>query len=149
MWLPISQELLYAKETFVDQQDWVFVHNLKTSPVVQCFDTQGNKVEPQFTRLRDNNTVLLHFANAMSGIAVAVAGNPFGTPQADYTYTTDFTDVSQVTVVHGLGYNPEVSIWVKTDTGGMALVAPVINWIDNNSFSFQLNSPRSGTVYCV
>lgn len=150
VWLPLSQELYYAKfSTSEPQQDWVFKHNLKTTPVIQCFDTTGAQINPASVINVDQNTAIIHWGDAKLGHAVAVAGNPFGLPQADYAYTQDFTDATEVVVTHMLGRNPEVAVWVQSDTGGQVMIYPTINWINSNSFSFTLNSPRTGTVYCV
>jgi hypothetical protein len=115
IWIPLTSELNTAQLIVsVPSDTWTFDHNLNSAnPVIQVYDDAHQMIQPDNITITSNNTVTITFAKAVSGTAVGVFGDMYGTPKMATAYETTIpvsSPVLDTVVQHNMGYNPTVTV---------------------------------------
>lgn len=147
VWVPMTQEIdSYLHTQSSAQTAWTIVHNLNTaSAMVQVFDESSRVIFPDYIDTSIFNQVTIMFSSAQAGKAIVMLGSVTGTPKAVIAYSQSFTNEAVWVVAHGLGYNPEIAVYI-----GGELIQPtsiVHNSVLQTTISFD--NPQSGVVRCI
>ena len=147
LWVPMAQ----VKDMFRHTQgeaalEWTVPHGLNMNPAfVQVFNAAGEVVIPDKIICDDPNSATVRFAVPTAGFAIVLRGEMFGTPAQHVAYRQEFEDSDTWSVVHGLGYNPDIRVYV-----GDFLVQPSsIVYDDTNQATVTFATPQSGFVTCA
>lgn len=114
VWVPTAQ----VKDMFRHVQseaalEWTVPHGLNLSPVlVQVYDVSGKWVIPDEIDCSNLNSATVKFSTPTAGFAIVIRGEMFGAPAPSIAYTQDFTSSTTWVVTHGLGYNPDIKVYV-------------------------------------
>lgn len=131
IWIPLTNEV----NTFSYQQGsaattWTIAHNLDTTtPMVQVYDSTPRMLIPDNVNIVDANNLTITFGSAQAGMAVIMYGDIDGAPKSQYAYTYYQTSASTTwDIVHNLGYNPIVRVFIGTEEVQPASVSfPSVN----------------------
>ena len=147
VWVPLTQEL----NTHVHTQSsaataWTITHNLNTATAfVQIYDTNGQMLFPDYIDDSVFNQVTVMFSSAQAGKAVVMLGSTSGSPRSLVAFSDTFTNSNVWVVTHGLGYFPEISVYVAGN-----LVQPVSIVNDSTTqTTITFSSSQTGEVRCV
>ncbi len=146
IWVPLTNEITtHVTNIEVPSTTWTLTHNLNTAtPAVQIYDATQRAVIPDDIIITDNNNVEVHFANAVSGMAVCVFGNTEGVNHLRNSYSAAITTPTvEANVQHNLGYNPTVVVY--DGTGTMIIPSSITH---NSLFSTTIafTDPMTGTI---
>lgn len=148
VWVPLTREI----ETYIHTQasgatTWNIAHNLAAGTVnVQVYDNLNNAIIPNNITIVDNNNISIDFGVSISGRAIIIAGSMEGNSRSNYSYTHYQTSLSDTwVVVHGLGYNPVVRVFVGVNEVQPASI--VHNTI--NQLTITFSSPQTGQARCI
>lgn len=148
VWVPLTREI----ETYVHTQTsgaatWNIEHNLSAGTVnVQAYDSTNKMIIPNEIIIVDNNNIQIDFGIAISGRAIIVAGSMEGNPRSNYSYTHYQTSLSDTwVVVHGLGYNPIVRVFIGVNEVQPASI--VHNSI--NQLTITFSTTYTGQARCI
>lgn len=146
LWVPMAQ----VKDMFRHTQatpalEWTVPHGLNMNPaLVQVYNVSGEVVIPDKITCSDPNNAIVRFSTPTAGFAIVVRGEMFGTPAQNVSYRQDFTSSTEWVVVHGLGYNPDIKVYV-----GNFMVQPSSIVYDNtNQATVTFVTPQAGFVTC-
>ena len=147
IWIPLTSELNTAQLIVAVPSDtWVFEHNLNsTNPVIQVYDASHQMIQPDNITINNNNTVTITFASAISGTAVGVFGDMYGTPRVAAAYETTIpvaTPVLDIVVQHNMGYTPTVTVVQN----GVVIYPKSIVHTAIYSTRVEFTNPTSGTL---
>lgn len=147
VWVPMTQEIdSYVYTQASAATAWTITHNLNTAAAfVQVYDENGMMLMPDYIDTSVFNQVTVMFSSAQAGKAIVMLGSQDGAKRDVVAYTQSFTNETVWVVPHGLGYYPEISVYV-----GGKLVQP--QSIVNDSTmqtTVTFSSPESGSVRCV
>ena len=147
VWIPLSGEInMYVHSQTTASDNWVINHGLGIATVmVQVLDDQNRTILPDYVSCDEVNTAYVSFSTPQTGKAIVVAGSLSGSPKAPIAYTQEFTNSTTWVVTHGLGYNPEISVFI-----GGNMVQPLS--IVHNSMvqaTVTFSTPQSGYVRCA
>ena len=146
-WVPLTKVI----DTYMHTQDvaaleWTIPHNLDSNVVlVQAF-VDGKLVMPTEIDCSEKNVVHVRFNMSVSGRAVVMLGEPFGSQRPAIGYTTTFNSVDEVTVNHGLGYQPIIQV---INGNGQEVQPTSIVHLDNNTTVLTFSASLNGTVRCI
>lgn len=147
VWIPLTQEI----DAYIHVQDtpstaWTIPHNLGTSNAfVQIVDVNGVHLIPDYVSTQNFNTASATFSSPQTGRAIVMLGSLSGAAKDVVAYSQSFTGATSVVVAHGLGYLPEVSVFV-----GNKLVQPQSIVHDSVSqATITFSAAQTGIVRCV
>jgi hypothetical protein len=114
IWVPLTQvRNMYRHTQTVAAMEWTIPHNLGMAPVlVQVYDLDGKWILPDETQYTSNNAVLVKFSAPTQGQAVILRGALVGEIGEAAAYEQSFTNSTTWVVTHGLGYNPDIKVYV-------------------------------------
>ena len=146
LWVPMAQ----VKDMFRHTQseaalEWTVPHGLNMNPaLVQVFNSAGEVVIPDKIICNDPNSAIVRFLTPTTGFAIVLRGEMFGTPAQNVSYRQDFTSSTTWVVNHGLGYNPDIKVYV-----GNYMVQPSSIVFDNtNQATVTFATAQAGFVTC-
>jgi hypothetical protein len=147
VWIPLSGEInMYVHSQSTPSDSWVINHGLGIATVmIQVLDEQNHQIVPDYVACDEQNAAHVTFSTPQTGKAIVVAGSLSGSPKAPIAYTQEFTNSTTWVVNHGLGYNPEISVFI-----GGNMVQPLS--IVHNSLvqaTVTFTAPQSGYVRCA
>lgn len=147
VWIPLSGEInMYVHSQSTASDTWLINHGLGIATVmVQVLDTNNRTIIPNYISCVEQNAAYVGFSSPQEGKAVVIAGSLFGSPKAAIAYTQEYTNSNTWVVNHGLGYNPEISVFI-----GGNMVQPLA--IVHNSLvqaTVTFTSAYSGYVRCA
>lgn len=147
VWVPMTQEIDSYIHTQVEAAtNWTINHGLNTAIAnVQVFDEANKAILPSEIDASVFNQVTITFSAAQAGRAVITLGDLFGAPKSVVAYTQDFVNASTWIVPHGLGYFPDVGVYVG---GQMVQPASIVN-DSTTQCTITFSAPQSGTVRCI
>lgn len=147
VWVPMTQEI----DSFIYTQAagataWVIPHNLNTASVfVQVYDAAGLMILPDYIDASVFNQVTVMFSSTQIGKAVVMTGSQTGSPRALVAYTQAYVDQAVWVVPHGLGYYPEMSVYIG---GQMVQPMSIVN-DSTTQATITFSTAHSGLVRCV
>lgn len=146
-WIPLTQELnTYVHTQELVETHWIVNHNINFStPIVQCYDSTGQVIQPESIEPIDQDTIKIVFTDACRGRAILMFGTYEGLPRGDVNYAIAFANMTEITVTHGLGYRP--SIVVVSNGAEVQPVSIVHSSLMETVITFA--APISGEVRCV
>lgn len=144
VWVPLTQQMtMYRYSKPSASSRWEITHNMNTAtPIVQCYDENGDVVQPSSIHSQDANTTVVLFPEPVAGTAVLLSGVENGLPTPTVAFTATFTDEAQWVVVHNLGYNPAVRIY----QGSKEVQPKSIVHDSTSQLTVTFDTPQSGTV---
>jgi hypothetical protein len=148
VWVPLTREI----ETYIHTQSspastWNIEHNLNAGTVnVQVYNTSDQMVIPNEITIVDNNNININFGTSTAGRAIIIVGSQDGNLRPNYSYIHYQTTLSSTwTVLHGLGYNPIVRVFI-----GQNEVQPLsIVHNSNSQLTITFSSPQTGQARCI
>lgn len=146
VWIPLSSEVnMYVHSQATASDYWIINHGLGIATVlVQVFDVNNNVIIPDYISCSEDNITYVTFSTPQIGRAAVMAGSLFGTPKPAVAYTQEFNSSMTWTINHGLGYNPEISVFV-----GGKLVQPLsITHISTTQAEVTFSTAQSGYIRC-
>ena len=113
VWVPLTQQMtMYRHSQASASSRWEIPHNMNIgTPIIQCYDENGDIVQPSSIHTQDANTTIVLFPEPVAGTAVLLSGVENGVPTPTVAFTAAYTDEAVWVVVHNLGYNPAVRIY--------------------------------------
>lgn len=147
IWMPISQEIsLYVHTQTSPSTAWTINHGFGLSTViVQILDANNQSITPDYIDLSDHNIAQAMFSTGQTGKAIVMAGALAGTAKTGVAYSQDYVDSTTWIVPHGLGYYPEVSVYINN-----RMVQPASITHDSAvQATVRFSSAQSGTVRCA
>lgn len=148
IWIPITQEMgMYTHTQSSELSRWTISHGLNVGrPIIQCFDAEGDVVNPSNIRCVDANSVEVTMPLPMTGVAVVIAGTSDGLPHIDVGFSMDITEAALTWVIpHSLGYVPGIRVYVNNHE-----VQPASITHDGTSSStITFSTPQKGRVVCI
>lgn len=147
IWVPMTQEITtYVHTQSVANATWVINHGLNTALVtIDVYDATNNLIIPNGVDASVLNQVTVTFAGGQAGKAVISSGNTYGAPKPVVAFTDTFTNLSTWVVMHGLGYFPDVGVYI-----GGQLVQPMSIVNDSTTqCTVTFSAPQSGSVRCI
>lgn len=147
VWVPLTQEIAtYIHDQPTNASTWVINHSFNAAiAMVQVFDEFNKMVIPNEIDCSVENQVTIYFSSASRGKAVIMLGATDGVAKPDIAYEEDFSDESVWVVNHGLGYNPEIRVYINGQE--VQPVSIVHNSTTQTTVTFS--SSQSGTVRCI
>jgi len=115
VWVPMTREITaYTHTQNTPSSTWTISHNLNTTSVnVMIYDGLSRVIIPDEIETTGPNTVSVSFAAGLAGRAVVISGHIDGNVKPTYAYTHYQSEASTTwPIVHGLGYNPIVRVFV-------------------------------------
>jgi len=115
IWIPLTREITaYTHLQNSASTSWSITHGLNTTSVqVQVFDGANKMVIPDDIEITSVNSVTIAFNTQMTGRAIVLSGHFDGNVKPTYSFTHYQSESSTTwTVVHGLGYNPIVRVFI-------------------------------------
>ena len=115
VWVPLTQEIAtYVHTQSVLSSTWVINHNFNSAiAMVQVLDENNLHVIPNEIDCSVENQVTITFGQTMQGKAIIMLGAMDGTAKPDFAYEESFSSSTTWVVNHGLGYNPELRIYIN------------------------------------
>ena len=118
VWAPLTQEInTYIHNQNTGSATWNITHTLNSTVLqVQVFDETGKMVIPNEVTIVDNSHVTVDFGVSFAGRAVLMIGSVEGNNRPTYGYEfTQTTPSDTWTVMHNLGYNPLVRVFIGSE----------------------------------
>lgn len=147
VWIPVTQEVnTYVHDQASASSAWTINHSLNTaSAFVQVYDASGRSVIPDYIDDSIFNQVTVMFSIAQAGRAVVMLGSTSGAARPLVAYEQAFTNTTTIVVNHGLGYFPEINVYV-----GNNLVQP-LSIVNNSTMqaTVTFTSNETGVVRCI
>ena len=147
IWVPMTQEITtYIHTQSVATDTWTINHGLNTALVnIDIFDATNKIIIPDEIDASVLNQVVVKFSGVQAGKAVISSGNTYGAPKPVVAFTDSFTNLSTWIVTHGLGYFPDVGVYI-----GGQLVQPMSITNDSTTqCTITFSAPQSGSVRCI
>lgn len=147
IWVPLTQEIAtYIHDQPTNASTWVISHDFNAAIVmVQVFDEFNKMVIPNEIDCSVENQVTIYFSSASRGKAVIMLGATDGTAKPDIAYEEDFSSSTTWVVSHGLGYNPEIRVFIS----GQEVQPLSIVHDSTTQTTVTFSSSQSGTVRCI
>ena len=147
VWVPMTQEIDTHIHTQTEASTaWVITHGLNTATsFVQIYDENGLTIFPDYIDDSIFNQVTVMFSAAQMGKAVIMLGSTSGAPRSLVSFTQSFTAANTWVVNHGLGYYPEINVYVG---GNMVQPVSVVN-DSTTQTTITFSGPVAGEVRCV
>lgn len=144
VWVPLTQQMtMYRHKQPSASSRWEIVHNMNTAtPIVQCYDENGEVIMPSSVKGQDANTTVVLFPEPVAGTAVLLSGVESGLPTPTVAFTASYTDSAEWVVVHNLGYNPAVQV----HQGAKEVQPKSIVHDSTSQLTITFDSAQSGTV---
>lgn len=144
IWVPLTQQMtMYRHAQASASSRWEIAHNMNTAtPIVQCYDENGEVLMPSSIKAQDANTTIVLFPEPVAGTAVLLSGIESGLPAPTVAFTASFTDQAVWVVTHNLGYHPAVRIY----QGSNEVQPKSIVHDSNTQLTITFDSAQSGTV---
>jgi len=143
VWVPLTREITaYTHVQNSAGTTWNVSHGLNTTSInVQVYDNFSKSILPDDIEIIDPNNVTITFAGAITGRAVVLSGHFDGNVKPTYAYTHFQSSSSDTwTIVHGLGYNPIVRVFIGNNE-----VQPATIVHDSvNQITIMFNTPQVG-----
>lgn len=117
VWVPLTREITaYTHNQSSANVTWNIAHNLNTTSVnVQVYDDTNRMIIPDEIEIVDATSAIITFDTAVTGRAIVLTGHLDGNTRPTYAYTHYQSSSSTTwTIVHGLGYNPIVRVFIGT-----------------------------------
>ncbi|QYW03062.1 hypothetical protein pEaSNUABM14_00102 [Erwinia phage pEa_SNUABM_14] len=144
VWVPLTQQMTmvrYSQPTASSR--WEINHKMNTAtPIVQCYDENGDVVQPSSIHADDANNIVVLFPSAVAGTAVLLSGVESGLPTPTVAFTASYENLATWVVVHNLGYNPAVRIY----QGANEVQPKSIVHDSTSQLTITFDNPESGTV---
>jgi hypothetical protein len=148
VWAPLTQEInVYMHNQTEAAAVWTIDHNLQTTyPIVQCIGSDNKVILPDEVEIVSNNQVKVYFGVAQTGRASVLIGNTEGNTRPATAYTYDqTTPASTWVVVHNLGYNPIIRVFIGNQE--VQPLSIVHDSISQTTVTFS--SAQVGYVRCI
>lgn len=147
VWIPLTQEIgAYVFNQLTNASTWVITHNFNSAiAMVQVVDEYNKVMIPDDIDLSVENEVTISFGAAVRGKAVVMLGSMDGSAKPDIAYEETFTGLTTWVVNHGLGYNPELRIYI----GGQEVQPYSIVHNSTAQATITFSSPQTGTVKAI
>lgn len=144
VWVPLTQQMtMYRHKQPSASSRWEIAHNMNTAtPIVQCYDENGEVIMPSSVKGQDANTTVVLFSEPVAGTAVLLSGVESGLPTPTVAFTASYTDSTEWVVVHNLGYNPAVQV----HQGTKEVQPKSIVHDSTNQLTITFDTAQSGTV---
>lgn len=144
VWVPLTQQMtMYRYKQPSASSRWEITHNMNTAtPIVQCYDENGEVIMPSSIKGQDANTTVVLFPEPVAGTAVLLSGVESGLPTPTVAFTASYTDSAEWVVVHNLGYNPAVQV----HQGAKEVQPKSIVHDSTSQLTITFTNPESGTV---
>lgn len=143
VWVPLTREITaYTHTQDTESSTWTVTHNLNTTSVnIQVYDGTNNVLIPNSVVTTGPNTCDITFGSIQAGRAVVITGHFDGNVKPTYAYTFHQTTASSTwVIVHNLGYNPIVRVFIGTSE-----VQPTSIVHDSiNQMTITFSSPQVG-----
>lgn len=119
VWVPITNTINTHVHTQPTQSDnWVITHNLNTAtPMVHVYDEASQQMFiPDNVTILDNDRLRITTSMPVAGRAVIMSGELTGNGSPAYSYIFEqTTPQTSWVIMHGLGYNPLVRVFVGNE----------------------------------
>lgn len=147
IWVPMTQEISsYIHDQTVQSSTWVINHEFNSAPVmVQVLDDTNKMVIPNEIDMSVENQVTISFAQTVQGKAIITLGALDGTAKPDIAYEETFSSSDTWVVNHGLGYNPELRIYI----GGQEVQPASITHNSTTQATITFSTAQSGIVKAI
>jgi hypothetical protein len=148
IWVPLTQEITaYTHTQSTASSTWSITHNLNTTSInVQVFDGNNRVIIPDEIEVTGPTTCAITLAGAITGRATIVTGHFDGVQKPTYAYTYYQTEASTTwTIVHNLGYDPIVRVFIGTSEVQPATVS----FPDTNTVVITFDTAEVGTVRLI
>lgn len=148
VWIPLTNEVnTYSYQQSSASASWSIAHNLATTnPLVQIYDNTQTMIIPNSVDIVDANNLTVTFGSAVAGMAVIMYGDIDGAPKSQYAYTYYQTSADTTwTIVHNLGYNPIVRVFIGTEEVQPATVS----FPDTNTVIITFNTAQMGVARLI
>lgn len=144
VWVPLTQQMtMYRYAQPSASSRWEVKHNMNiATPIVQCYDENGDVVLPSSIHAQDADTTIILWPEPVAGTAVLLSGIESGLPAPTVAFTASFTDEAVWVVTHNLGYNPAVRVY----QGTKEVQPKSIVHDSTNQLTITFENPESGTV---
>jgi hypothetical protein len=143
VWVPLTREITaYTHTQDTESSTWSVTHDLNTTSVnIQVYDGTNNVLIPNSVVTTGPNTCNITFGSIQAGRAVVITGHFDGNVKPTYAYTFHQTTASSTwVIVHNLGYNPIVRVFIGTSE-----VQPTSIVHDSiNQMTITFSSPQVG-----
>lgn len=144
VWVPLTQQMTMFRYSQPSASSrWEIAHNMNTgTPLVQCYDENGDVVMPSSIHSTDANNIVVLFPEPVAGTAVLLSGIESGQPAPTVAFTASYTDEAEWVVVHNLGYNPAVRVY----QGSKEVQPKSIVHDSTSQLTITFDTAQSGTV---
>lgn len=118
VWVPLTQEITaYTHTQGAAANPWNINHGLNTTDIhVQVFDAGNNMIIPNEITITGPQSCTVQFAETQAGKAVVLTGHFTGNVKPTYAFTFfQNAAATEWTIVHNLGYNPIVRVFIGTN----------------------------------
>lgn len=146
-WVQLTQELnTYRHNQSVSALEWTINHNLNTNIVTaQVYGSDGKQLIPDEIDCSQIDTTIIKFSTPTAGVALFMIGDTMGIPKANISHEQSYVNQTQWVVMHGLGYNPNITCIVDS-----YVVQPESIVYDSTmQATVTFSSPQTGNVRCV
>lgn len=146
-WVPCAQVRSMHRHTQNEAaMEWTIKHDLNINPVmVQAYDAAGNWIVPDAIVASTLDTVTIRFNIPVAGQALILRGQFIGQADTGAAFGESFTSATTWTINHGLGYNPDIKVYV-----GNKMVQPQsITHTDTMTAVVTFTEARAGFVTCA
>lgn len=146
-WVPLTSSIdTYIHDQTVPALEWTINHNLDSSTVLCQVFVGGKMVIPDEVDCTTKDVVNVRFSSNQIGRAVLMLGQPFGAARPPIGYQVAFENTAEVTVNHGLGFNPMIQV---VGPEGYEIQPLSVSHTDLNTTVVTFASATSGTIRCV
>lgn len=146
-WVPLTSAInTHIHDQSVPALEWTINHGLDSSTVLCQVFVDGKMVIPDDVDCTTKNVVNVRFSQSVAGRAVLMLGEPFGTQRPAIGFETSFSNQTEFTVNHNLGYNPIIQV---VTAEGYEIQPLTISHTNTNTTVITFATATSGTVRCV
>lgn len=147
VWVPCAQVKDMYRHTQAEAAlEWSVQHDLNISPImIQVYDENGKWVVPDEIAMTSDTLATVKFNTPTRGTAIALRGELVGQQPRGVVYTQNFTESATWVVLHNLGYNPDIKVYV----GGYMVQPSSIVHDSVNQATITFTEPKSGVVTCA
>ena len=148
VWVPLTNEITaHSHFQTVPAAQWVVSHPLNTAQVsVTVYDDDTRVVIPAEIQVTGPNTVLVDFAEPVTGKVVVLTGHFDGQVMPSYAYEHYQTVLSDTwTVTHGLGRYPIVRVFI----GNQEVQPASITFDSLDIVTITFTTPQVGQVKLI
>jgi len=146
-WVCLTQELNTLRHTqSIPALEWTVEHNFNTNIVnAQAYDDAGLMIFPDETDCSQLNVTVFKFGQPQAGVALLMMGDTMGLPKQSIAHVQDFVNQSVWVVMHGLGYNPNITCIIDS-----YVVQPESIVYDNTmQATVTFSKAYTGSVRCI